>query len=510
MRCCPFLLFVLLSVYGPSLAQQPDSLTQNGAIGGTVELGGFVSNTGQTPFWLRANQYGTVPLGGTAGLARASVFRDYKAIPAPDSGAKKRPPRFDWGFGLAVAAHIGPTDRPNYAVNDAGQVLWPEVYAKVRFGAFELFGGRRREVYGLGDTTLTSGFVAWSGNSIPFPKIQLHTPDFVPIRWLWNAVAFRAGYAHGWFTTPFVQNALFHQKYLYIRLGKPNSRLKLTGGLNHQAVWGGRADYLIGTGQTITGQLPDTFRDYLSVVLANYPDDVANERYTEFDGTNRIGNHIGSIDFSAAWTDDRRSWLLYHQHIYEDASGVAFQNFPDGLSGLRWLSRKRPTRAVLQLRRVVLEFLYTINQSGDIFNQSLRYQGRDNYFNHGQYTAGWSYQSRTIGTPFLAQNPLFTPDVNRQIGGGVFSNNRLLMWYLGAEALLLQRIRLTGRLAWSRNFGSYNEPYSPVYEQVSALLTGQGQLPRLPNIWLTASVAVDQGRLYPNAVGGFVSLQKRW
>ena len=123
---------------------------------------------------------------------------------------------------------------------------------------------------------------------------------------------------------------------------------------------------------------------------------------------------------------------------------------------------------------------------------------------------GWSYQGRTIGTPFIAPRTTFSQLVNANEGGGFFPNNRLTMWYLATELLVGQTIRLTGRVSWSRNFGTYDQVYATPYEQTSALLSGQGRLPRLPNVWLTASLALDRGQLYPNAVGGFVSLQKRW
>ena len=506
-----FVFLCLLPVVG--LAQTPGSSPTSPRLGGMVEVGGLVSDGPQTPFWLRTNQYGIVPLGGTAGTLRASLYRDYTPLPTPDnvpdSVAKKARRHFRWGFGVNAVANTGPADRANTNLHDARQVLWPEVFVKASFGRVELFAGRRREVHGLGDTTLTSGFYAWSGNAIPFPKIQLHTPGFVPVGWLRKAVAFRFGYAHGWFTQPNIQAALFHQKYLYLKFGKPTAKLSFTMGINHQVQWAGRADYLARTIYSVDGQLPNTLRDYVSVVLASYPGIVANDRFTEFDGTNRVGNHIGSIDFAFNWTDARRSWLLYHQHAYEDASGLAFQNLPDGLTGLSW-HRRSGGSGTWRLMRVVLEVLNTTNQSGDTFDVARQFQGRDNYFNHGQYVQGWSYQGRTIGTPFIAPRSTFSAEVNANEGGGYFANNRVLMAYAGAQVLVGKTLALTGRVAWSRNFGTYDQVFAMPYHQTSALLSGGGRLFRRPNLWLTASVALDRGQLYPNAVGGFVSLQKRW
>ena len=129
-----------------------------------VEAGALVNSGLQTPYWLRTNQYGTVPLRGQFGTLRVGMSRDYR--PRPDSAAKRKS-RFDWGFGLNAIANVGPSP-----TGDNPAVMLPDAYVKLKFGRLELFGGDRREVYGLGDTTLTSGFIAWSGNALPFPKIQ--------------------------------------------------------------------------------------------------------------------------------------------------------------------------------------------------------------------------------------------------------------------------------------------------------------------------------------------------
>lgn len=101
-------------------AQTADKLTK-GQIEGVVEVGGLVSNVAQTPFWLRTNQYGIVPLGGSAGTLRASVFREYSPTPTLDSVAKKARRKLDWGFGLAIVGNTGPVDLLNTNLNDARQ-----------------------------------------------------------------------------------------------------------------------------------------------------------------------------------------------------------------------------------------------------------------------------------------------------------------------------------------------------------------------------------------------------
>lgn len=466
-----------------------------------LEIGALATSSVQTPFWLRANQFGTVPLRGSLGTLRVGAVRDYK--PRTDSAAKRKA-RFDWGFGLTSVLNVGP--KPT---SGSPAILLPDAYVKVRFGRVELYGGNRREVIGLGDTVLTSGFVAWSGNALPFPKIQLHTPEFVPLGFTKGLVALRVGYAHGWLANSYIQGSYMHHKYLYGRIGKPSARVRVYGGLNHQAQWGGRAAYLIGTPLAVNGSLPTSFKEYLSLVTGRYPEAIQNDRFTDFDGTNRVGNHVGTYDLALEWNGHRHNWLLYHQHMYEDASGLALRNLPDGLTGLRFLNQKN-NAVRFRVQRVVVEWLSTTNQSGSIFDGTLRYQGADNYFNHSQYREGWSYRGRTLGTPFIIPRTDFTPLVNSFAGGGFFPNNRIIVWYAGAGGVFRHGPMLTVRSSYSRNLGTYIQPYPTSFKQFSALLSAQWRLVRFPGTMLTTSLAMDRGELLPRTFGGYATIKTYW
>ncbi len=499
MRSRYLLVVLCCSIWFPTVAQE-NRLPR--ALHYVVEAGGLRASPEQTPFWLTVNQYGLIPPRGSFGTLRAGVWRDYRL--RPDSTHERTARRFDWGFGLYAVANIG---SPALANNPA--LLLPEAYVKIKVGVFELYGGNRREVVGLGDTLLTSGFVAWSGNAAPFPKIQFHMPNFVVVPFTRKLLALRGGYAHGWFANTYVQGSYLHHKYLYGRIGKPNWRIRIYAGINHQVQWGGRADYLVGTTLAINGTLPTSFRDYVSLVTGRYPDDIQNSRFTSFDGENRVGNHVGSYDVALEWQGRTANWLLYHQHIYDDASGLALQNLPDGLTGLRFLNQQRPG-AAFRVQRVVVEWISTTNQSGPFFDQVIRYQGRDNYFNHSQYREGWSYRGRTLGTPFIAPRSDFSPTVNAFTGGGFFANNRVVAWYGGAMGAFKRGPALTLRASYSRNFGTYNQPYPQPFRQFSTLLSAQWRLGGWSGTTLTTTVARDQGELFPNSVGGFVSLRKSW
>lgn len=482
---------LLLSV---AQAQVTDSTTRNHYY---VELGGAFASNSQTPFWLRTNQYGIVPLRSPFFTIRAGFDRNYKV---PNDSTLSQKSKFDWGFGINNILNIS---------SSKSQLLWPEVYAKIKFGKFEIYGGRRRELLGLGDSTLSSGFMAWSGNALPFPKIQFQTIDFIPLKFIKNILSFKASYAHGWFTAPYITGAYLHQKTLYLRLGKPSWSFRLYAGLNHQVQWGGKADYLVGSPVAENGQLPATFRDYISLITGSYPEDYSNSRYNSFDGANRIGNHLGSYDFALEWRKGKHNLLFYHQHPYEDASGLAFQNFPDGLTGISWV-RPNNLAKLFYLQKLVVEYLSTTNQSGEVYNTLSQYQGSDSYFNHGQYKEGWSYFNQTIGTPFIAPRTTLQPDIQLLSNSNFFPNNRIKMGYLGTEWIISKRILLQSRASFSRNYGYFNSsPVTPV-NQFSCLFFAQTLLPRFNKVLIKTALSFDQGGLFSPAWGSYISLKKMW
>ncbi|GAA4456783.1 capsule assembly Wzi family protein [Nibrella saemangeumensis] len=475
-------------------AQSPDTSKVNMYL----EAGGYVSTSRWTPFWLRANQYGISPLSAPVATLRFGIRKDYAA----DDTTTNRRHRFGWGFGVNPVVNAG-------AVN---QVHLPEAYVKVKYGIVEFYAGRRREVIGLGDSTLSSGFIIGSGNALPVPKVQLATRGYVPLKFLKNFVAVNAGFAHGWFNVPYIRGAYLHQKYLYTRFGKPSSSVKFHMGLNHQVLWGGEAEYLKQLPFLAkNGKLISSFKYYGNVITGTVPSGNRSQEINEFDSY-ALGNTVGSIDLALEATTRFGQFQVYHQHIFDDKSGLYFQNLPDGLTGISW--KRQPsneTNTALRINRIVVEFLSTMDQTGPAFwLPNSVFQGNDNYFNHTQYIEGWSYFGRAIGTPFIVPWNEMGPEALRSGWGGFFPNNLVNVFYLGAEGLLFNQIKLTGRVSASHNFGTYLALYPAPYRQVSTLLNAQVPLRRFSHTVLTTSLALDLVQLYPSLAGAFVSVRKSW
>ncbi len=457
-------------------------------------------STGETlPFWLRANQSGAVPAPAPAGWLQAGVT---KAYAGRDS---VRRPRVDWtcavqGNGVLLKTASG-TLQPQMQLTTA--------FAGIRFGRLELWAGRRSQVVGLIDTLLSSGSYAVSMNALPIPQVRLGLPDYVPIRWLNDWLAIKADYAHGWFNVPYIRGSKLHAKSVYVRLGKPASPIQVQAGINHQVQWGGYAAYLKDSPLAVNGKLTSNFGDYWrSVVLSLIPRDLGNPRYTSFDAANRIGNHLGTVDVGVDVRRPFANWFIYHQHPYEDASGLSGRNIPDGLYGVRWQNGRLPAgrKPVWQWKRIVGEVLSTKSQSGPYFSQpGQSYKGADNYYNHSQYIEGWSYLGQSLGTPLIM--PRYELTETARQSDLFFPDNRLIAYYVAFDALLRERITVTGKFSYSRNAGSYVSPYPMVLSQFSAALQVTAPVTPSNRHQLYVAVATDQGSLLARQTGIVLGFQ---
>ena len=464
-----------------------------------AEVGQYVSSGTQTPFWLRTNQHGIVPLSSPNSTFRAGASLDYDSL-------RLSLRRVSLGGGLLVVGNSALSVLNN-------QVIVPEAYVKARWRVLELSAGRRREVIGLLDTTLSSGSYAWSGNALPVPKIQLEIRDYTPIGFTKGWIALKGSYAHGWLGGRYVQHTMLHSKSLYARLGKSKHRFHAYGGINHQVVWGGYSNELTSSGLVTSPYLPSSPRDYFSLItgLRSVNTGVIDQTiYTDFDLTNRVGNHLGSVDLALEYIGKTHSFYLYRQNPYETGALFYGVSLADGLNGLR--IRSNNSRAIV--RQVLIEFLNTANQGGPEFViDDPQRRGKVDYFNHAQFRDGWSYRAQTIGTPFI--NPALGPNGEVPFGGFT-ANNRVQVFHLGIAggvpldgiAFFNGPITYETKLSYSRNFGTYNAPYAVARYQFSGIATVAVPLSILGGLQVTGSLALDSGTLYPAAKGAYIGVRK--
>jgi hypothetical protein len=451
----------------------------------STELGGIVSTSKQIPFWLRANQYGIVPLSSPIGTLRVGTIGELK----PDSSKNRK-----WSiqYSAEIVSNVG----------HENQLILPVLFGQINLGKFYLYAGRKKEVIGLGDSTLSSGFYSWSQNALPLHKVQIGTKGFVPIGFTKGLLSINLIYAHGWFSnTDSISHSFLHQKAIYGRIGKPNWKLKLYGGILHNVQWGGQSNYVKDV-DAVSGQLPSSFKDYLYSVIAKTPQG-QNGKYSYVDSLNQIGNHLGSVDIGIEYILKDKNVLLYYQHAFDDKSGLAMKNLPDGLFGLRIKNFRGINKSSFTIRQLTIEYLTTMSQSGSIVDDpNSKYAGQDNYFNNLQYLNGWSNKERIQGTPFITRGK----DTRYNNPIWAVNNNRVKMIHAAVYGNFKSGISIEAKFSFSKNYGLYVIPFYA--EQFSSILTLVAPIHK--NLNLTTSIATDSGGLYNNSTGMYIGLKRVW
>ena len=341
-----------------------------------AEVFGSASSGSTTPFWMVSNRYGVVPQDANNGYLNAGVFHQQHFGKG-----------FRWSAGLDIVAVV-----PRYR-----NVYIQQIYAELGYKSMLLSVGSKENRHSLWDHSLSSGDMVLSSNARPIPE------DF----------------SNGKQT--YIKNVLWHHKSFYVRIKDTQNKFPLSGiiGVQHWAQWGGTSS------NPRIGVQPHSLKDFIRVVCGSEGGDNA----TLSDQVNVLGNHFGSYDFKLEYTMPNWKLAAYHQHYFEDKSGMIFVNGTDGLWGAQLDLPRLPW-----LKKVVTEYLVTRNQSGPfhfiIFDHD-KYQGPggggDDYYNNIEYITGSSYFGQGIGSPLLT-----SPQYNTN-GDIDFKNTRVRAWHLAFE-----------------------------------------------------------------------------
>ncbi|MFT6802519.1 MAG: hypothetical protein ACJA2N_001708 [Salibacteraceae bacterium] len=475
----------------------------------TLFLESSLSTNGTNPFWIRSNTHGQnlfesnyVSIGSVIDLRYDSTYSKDRVLNKFDLGITITPQVYSGSFGTRVQLN--------------------QAHAKARYKNFELFVGRKKEIIGLTDSTLSSGSMSWSGNSLPVPQIKIHIPYFVPLLKS-NLISYKASYSHGWFGKHrYFKGIMLHQKSLYLRIGKPKWNLSFTGGFNHNVQWGGQLNNITSL-STINGRrLPNSFSDYLFVVtglaLGNTERIISQTNLNEFDLTNRVGNHLGTIDVGMELKIDKLKIFIYRQSFYDDGSLFYLNNISDGLTGI---SFKINNIAQHSRKRINFKFIYEFfssqSQGGQLgFDQNISsLRGRDNYYNHGQFIDGWSLNLRGIGSPFITPQRESKESLPRYINTTISdinveyftNNNRVNAHYIGTSFVCGHKTLVT-KLSKSFNKGSYTYPFTDNINQISWFIQLESPLKFhtkfIPRIKF--AIGGDRGSLFENSSGSSFSI----
>ncbi|OJV15920.1 MAG: hypothetical protein BGO21_30585 [Dyadobacter sp. 50-39] len=481
---CTKLFYIVLVVIAVGLLHPVAGQDTSSAAGHTqawVEVAGYGSTSSRTPFWFHANQWGVVSMTGQAGSLRAGITGRQPF--SRDTLAKKN---WTYVYGVEVVGNV----------SKHSKVLLPQAYAGIDFKGFQFTVGRFKQYAGFNDDELGSGAYMWSGNALPIPKIQLGFAEYKPL--IKNFLYFKGFYSDGIFenSRPITSHLKLHNKALFVRLGRPSGKVKLYGGFNHAVQWGGKSPYF-----TENGQMPNGLGYYWYVITGLKPKN--KTELSNFDRTNRIGNHVASLDAGIEFDLPNVNIFLYRQNLVEDGSLFYLNNIKDGLNGLVF-NFKHTEPASFSLDKLTLELLYTKSQGGTETTNANGIRGKDDYFNNGQVRDGWSYFGRGIGTPFITA----ATENNWPLYADFFTNNnRVWVTHLGMKGSL-QRIHWKTKLSFSSNQGTYDQPFRETVYQFSGLLALAKQTSFLGGSTVQVALSVDRGKLFDPAAGLMLSIRK--
>ena len=342
----------------------------------------------------------------------------------------------------------------------------------------------------MGGLSSSNGDLIRSLNYRPYPKVRFSTPGFIPFLFAKSWFRFNAEYDEGLLTDErIVDRPHLHHKSLMLQV-RASSTLRFVLGLNHYVFWGGRNDQF--------GQLPDKLKDYILYVIGS----AGTANFLETDRLNIAGDQLGSYLLTAEKDFENFQFEIRISHPFEDGSGMGFINIKDNLYTLYF--RRNKTGSILD--ELVFEYMFSKHQSGnhtvlDIPTEK-HWLEMDDYFNHSVYQTGFTYKGQSMGTP------LFEPIRFNEAGivSGV-SNNRVTAFHLGAKGTLSNAFSWKGRMTYSRNFGTWVQPFNPISQQIVLLAEMSWKSKNLP-LTLSTLMAVDLGQLTANQMG--IGFQAQW
>lgn len=452
-----------LAVGVPHLAsaQVTDSLRTS------VALFGATGSGEDLPFWLAANQHGTIdPTSNNVGF-RLSAHRPFMETNG-----------LDYSFGTIL---LGRASRHATATLH-------ELYGRLQYWRLQLTAGRREQSIGRVDTSLSLGSVTRSRNVPPLPRISVSSDGYVAVPNTNDALAFNGYFAHGWLESDrFVERALVHEKYLYARLLPPDFPVNGHAGIVHHAQWGGTSPQ--------RGPQASSFQEWMDVTFGS---DVLTDYRPEAESRRSNANHLAMYDFSLSVDLEEAKGLAYRQFYHEDIASFNFRNVWDGLWGvsLRREDSTAPVNAILweHLRMTRHNARWDLGQS----------RGADSYYNHYVYQSGWTYQGRTLGTPLLTSAST-TPGVAEDALG--VANNIVVAHHVGVEGHLGAGFSYQLLGTFSRNYGAKSLCDECEYErtdrrdQYSFRIEVSGPLSEQHHLWFRTAAAVDTGSFYDERIG---------
>lgn len=258
-----------------------------------------------------------------------------------------------------------------------------EYYLQYQNNWMQAYAGRKQKWELYRGLSATNENMLSSLNSRPLPGISFNIPEAVPI-WKEAGLGFKLAWEE-FFLDEYdrnIQNIRIHHKSFHLVFSGFRN-LTLSAGVDHYVQWAGKSPE--------HGDLPSGLEDYFRVITGG-----GISGGTGLVGENEInglGNHLGGYEASLKTSYSHYIIELIYNTIFEDMSGIKLRNTPDGRYGI-YIEDQEQNKLV---EAFMYEFYFTRNQSKNYPTTD----GKDNYFNNNLYRAGWTYENRIIGLPFI-------------------------------------------------------------------------------------------------------------
>jgi hypothetical protein len=467
----------------------------------SAETGGFIASGEHTPFWTVNHNWGIVSLDAGNFYLRGGIFHEQTI---------RKDLSFEAGLDLVGASSS------NY-----GNTWIQQLYGRLNWKIWRLDIGSREDYVSLLHPYLSSGDFINSNNARPIPQIKISLPDFILVPHTKGNIFIKGDFSIGkymdsqWLEEQalphkknYTKDIFLHNKAIYFKFGDIETQHKqqFTVGMMHATQWAGSLYQVNFEGEYEVVHQPHGITDLARVAIAK-------EGSSSASGADKAyvsGSQWGAYTFRYDYKLKENKLSFYLHHIFDDGSGMVFENYRDNLIGVEFQTKEKSW-----LSGCVFEYVYTKQQTGPIHHNigmdddhrdqlMKKGNGNDNYYNNVDYVQGPSYFGKTLGTPLLL-SPEYNTDGNLN-----FKSSRIVAFHLGVEGYISPEFQYRLLLTKGESWGRYYQPFIGIKKGIASQLELIYHAPQVKFPDVKLSIGYDDGQFFGgNTFGGCITLTQR-
>lgn len=503
----------MLAIHGGAAAAEEQAEPGKGfELDASAEAIFAAGNNEFAPYYIMSNNHGILTQNNDA-LLRLSA--EHKM---------QRSGRFSYGFGLDFLTGYSSSTPYLRFSPDAGygtpvehgwlvehsehpaRIWLQQLYGEIRYRSLFLTAGLKQHHPALLSPTLSSGDLIESGNSRPIPEVRAGFIDFqdIPFTNGWVQIQGEISYGkmtdnkwlrnhYDYYSYHLNQGALYSYKRCYLRTN-PSKPFSFLLGMQVGSFFGGETTWYMHGIVSDKRKFSSGVKQFFRMLV---PTDGGLDYYS--------GSSLGNWDIHLRYRlRDGSQIKAYLQKLWEDGSGIGFQNGFDGLWGIQY-DAARPGL----ISSAVIEYLDFTNQGGPIHWSPEHHPGtpittmaagNDNYYNNHEYNSYANY-GMAIGSPFLV-SPIYNTS-----GYPAFIATRVRGFHIGVEGEITDRLsyRLLG--GYRRSWGTCLIPFAAPRDNTSFLVEASYRIPRVEGLSVKGAFSLDHGELLGNRAGGLLTIK---